>query len=43
MASAAVSTLLEALAGAPTGHGELVFQPELIVRGSTGSGPLISR
>jgi DNA-binding LacI/PurR family transcriptional regulator len=43
MAIAAVNTLLEAFAGTPARHAELVFQPELIVRGSTGSGPKISR
>lgn len=39
MATAAVDTLLEIVAGAPARHQELVFQPELVVRGSTGSGP----
>ncbi|MEV0595808.1 LacI family DNA-binding transcriptional regulator [Nonomuraea cavernae] len=43
MAAAAVDTLLEAVAGAPARHSELVFQPELIVRGSTGSGPRVLR
>lgn len=43
MAAAAVETLVEAINGAPMRHFELVFQPELIVRGSTGSGPLVSR
>ncbi|GLW06614.1 HTH-type transcriptional regulator MalR [Microtetraspora sp. NBRC 13810] len=43
MAAAAVETLLEAVNGAPAKHVELVFQPELVVRGSTGSGPLVSR
>jgi DNA-binding LacI/PurR family transcriptional regulator len=36
MASAAVATLLERRV-------ELIFQPELVVRGSTGSGPLVNR
>ncbi|GGO64412.1 LacI family DNA-binding transcriptional regulator [Nonomuraea cavernae] len=43
MVAAAVDTLLEAVAGAPARHSELVFQPELIVRGSTGSGPRMLR
>ncbi|GAA5069610.1 DNA-binding LacI/PurR family transcriptional regulator [Thermocatellispora tengchongensis] len=43
MVTTAVHTLLEAIAGAPLRHSELVFQPELIVRGSTGSGPKIAR
>ncbi|HLU73294.1 MAG TPA: LacI family DNA-binding transcriptional regulator [Nonomuraea sp.] len=43
MATAAVQTLLEEVAGAPARHVELVFQPELVVRGSTGSGPLVNR
>ncbi|MFC4062431.1 LacI family DNA-binding transcriptional regulator [Planomonospora corallina] len=43
MVTAAVHTLLEAVAGTPAQHSELIFQPELIVRGSTGSGPLILR
>ncbi|MBO3752497.1 LacI family DNA-binding transcriptional regulator [Streptosporangiaceae bacterium NEAU-GS5] len=43
MASAAVETLLESVAGAPAKNMELIFQPELVVRGSTGSGPRVSR
>ncbi|MEU4836531.1 substrate-binding domain-containing protein, partial [Streptosporangium sp. NPDC023615] len=44
MVTAAVHTLLEAVAGtAVQQHSELIFQPELIVRGSTGSGPKILR
>ncbi|GAA5069628.1 DNA-binding LacI/PurR family transcriptional regulator [Thermocatellispora tengchongensis] len=43
MAAAAVETLLEGINGAPAKHVELVFQPELVVRGSTGSGPRVSR
>lgn len=35
MSNAAVHTLLEALAGSPVAHTEFVFQPELVVRGST--------
>ncbi|GLW06619.1 HTH-type transcriptional regulator MalR [Microtetraspora sp. NBRC 13810] len=43
MVAAAVHTLLESIAGAPPRHSELIFQPELIVRGSTGSGPRVAR
>jgi DNA-binding LacI/PurR family transcriptional regulator len=43
MATAAVQTLLEEINGARPRNSELIFQPELIVRGSTGSGPLVSR
>ncbi|MCG5217418.1 LacI family transcriptional regulator [Streptosporangium sp. KLBMP 9127] len=43
MVTAAVHTLLEGVAGAPPRHSELIFQPELIVRGSTGSGPKVIR
>ncbi|MCC5578782.1 LacI family DNA-binding transcriptional regulator [Microtetraspora sp. AC03309] len=43
MATAAVDTLLELIAGAPPRHHELVFRPELIVRRSTGSGPKVIR
>jgi DNA-binding LacI/PurR family transcriptional regulator len=43
MASAAVQTLLEEINGAQAKHVELIFQPELVVRGSTGSGPLVNR
>ncbi|MDF5753887.1 LacI family DNA-binding transcriptional regulator [Spongiactinospora sp. TRM90649] len=43
MAGAAVETLVECVNGAPAKHVELLFQPELVVRGSTGSGPLVSR
>ncbi|MEO3860397.1 LacI family DNA-binding transcriptional regulator [Acrocarpospora sp. B8E8] len=43
MASAAVETLLEVIGGTPAKNLELVFQPELVVRGSTGSGPLVNR
>ncbi|WP_049576839.1 LacI family DNA-binding transcriptional regulator [Nonomuraea sp. SBT364] len=43
MAQAAVQTLLEEVNGAPAKHVELMFQPELVVRGSTGSGPLVNR
>ncbi|MFF0309565.1 LacI family DNA-binding transcriptional regulator [Streptosporangium sp. NPDC004379] len=43
MASAAVATLLEEINGAGGRHTELMFQAELVVRGSTGSGPLVNR
>ncbi|MFB9676466.1 LacI family DNA-binding transcriptional regulator [Streptosporangium vulgare] len=43
MASAAVATLLEEINGVRAEHVELMFQPELVVRRSTGSGPLVSR
>ena len=43
MASAAVATLLEEIKGVRGKHVELMFQPELVVRRSTGSGPLVSR
>ncbi|ADG88594.1 HTH-type transcriptional regulator MalR [Thermobispora bispora] len=43
MAAAAVETLLEEIAGTPARHVELVYRPELVVRGSTGSGPLVNR
>jgi DNA-binding LacI/PurR family transcriptional regulator len=35
MATAAASTLLDGIAGVPTATGEFMFQPELVVRGST--------
>ncbi|MET8053132.1 substrate-binding domain-containing protein, partial [Streptosporangium sp. NPDC005286] len=43
MASAAVATLLEEINGVRAKHVELMFQPELVVRRSTGSGPLVNR
>ncbi|RCG33266.1 LacI family transcriptional regulator [Sphaerisporangium album] len=43
MATAAVQTLLEEINGAAPKNTELIFQPELVVRGSTGSGPRINR
>ncbi|WP_326829888.1 LacI family transcriptional regulator [Streptosporangium sp. NBC_01810] len=43
MASAAVVTLLEEINGVRAKHVELMFQPELVVRRSTGSGPLVNR
>ncbi|GAA4590850.1 LacI family DNA-binding transcriptional regulator [Planotetraspora phitsanulokensis] len=43
MATAAVQTLLDEIGGTPAKHVELVYQPELVVRGSTSSGPLVNR
>jgi len=43
MAQAAVASLLEEINGVPPRNIELVFQCELVVRGSTGSGPLVNR
>ncbi|WP_169946238.1 LacI family DNA-binding transcriptional regulator [Microbispora sp. H11081] len=43
MAAAAVETLLEEIGGTPAKHVELVYRPELVVRGSTSSGPLLNR
>jgi DNA-binding LacI/PurR family transcriptional regulator len=37
MGAAAVNVLLEEIGGNPAQRGEFVFQPELVVRGSTGS------
>ncbi|WP_407703420.1 LacI family DNA-binding transcriptional regulator [Streptomyces triticirhizae] len=39
MASAAVHALLEEINGNPVQHTEFVFQPELVVRGSTAAAP----
>ncbi|MET7638742.1 LacI family DNA-binding transcriptional regulator [Streptomyces sp. NPDC005438] len=39
MGQAAVRALLEEIGGTPTPHGEFVFHPELVVRGSTASAP----
>ncbi|GAA3758624.1 LacI family DNA-binding transcriptional regulator [Streptomyces tremellae] len=39
MGQAAVRTLLEEIAGTPAARGELVFLPELVVRGSTAAAP----
>jgi DNA-binding LacI/PurR family transcriptional regulator len=39
MGQAAVRALLEEVAGTPAPHGEFVFLPELVVRGSTASAP----
>ncbi len=39
MATAAVGALLEAVAGTPVQRTEYVFQPELVVRGSTSQAP----
>ncbi|MFH8613015.1 LacI family DNA-binding transcriptional regulator [Streptomyces sp. NPDC018029] len=43
MGQAAVRALLEEIGGTPAPHGEFVFMPELVVRGSTGSGRLTPR
>lgn len=43
MGAAAVRALLEEVAGGHAPHTEFVFAPELVVRGSTGSGPRVSR
>jgi DNA-binding LacI/PurR family transcriptional regulator len=43
MGVAAVQALLDESDGVPTPGSELMFRPELVVRGSTGSGPKISR
>ncbi|GIG25791.1 LacI family DNA-binding transcriptional regulator [Cellulomonas denverensis] len=40
MGRAAVAALMSEIAGTPTSRNELLFHPELIVRGSTGSAPL---
>jgi LacI family transcriptional regulator, repressor for deo operon, udp, cdd, tsx, nupC, and nupG len=39
MGQAAVRALLEEIGGTPAPHSEFVFMPELVVRGSTDSGP----
>ena len=39
MGQAAVRALLEEIGGTPAPHSEFVFMPELVVRGSTASGP----
>ncbi|PLW71873.1 LacI family DNA-binding transcriptional regulator [Streptomyces sp. SCUT-3] len=39
MGQAAVRALLEEVGGTPAPHSEFVFMPELVVRGSTASGP----
>ena len=41
MGEAAVRALLDELHGAPIPHGDLLFHPELVVRGSTGPGPAV--
>ncbi|MBB4915515.1 LacI family DNA-binding transcriptional regulator [Streptosporangium saharense] len=43
MAAAAVAALIEEINGSRGRNVELVFQPELVVRRSTGSGPLVNR
>lgn len=42
MGHAAVSALMAEIAGTPTSRAELLFHPELIVRGSTSSAPSIT-
>ena len=42
MGEAAVSALLDELRGIPLPHGDLLFRPELVVRGSTGPPPALS-
>ncbi len=39
LGEAAVSALTAAIEGAPIPHHEYLFQPELVVRGSTGPAP----
>jgi LacI family repressor for deo operon, udp, cdd, tsx, nupC, and nupG len=41
MGEAAVRALLDELKGVPIPHGDLLFHPELVVRGSTGPGPAL--
>ena len=41
MGAAAVNVLLEEIGGNPAQRGEFVFQPELVVRGSTGARPAV--
>lgn len=41
MGQAAVRALLEEIGGTPAPHSEFVFLPELVVRGSTASGPKV--
>ncbi|UCM87489.1 LacI family DNA-binding transcriptional regulator [Streptomyces marincola] len=43
MGQAAVRALLEAIGGTPAPHSEFVFMPELVVRGSTATAPVIQR
>jgi len=40
MGAAAVNVLLEEISGNPAQRGEFVFQPELVVRGSTAAAPV---
>jgi DNA-binding LacI/PurR family transcriptional regulator len=39
MSAAAVEALVDEIAGAPVSRAELIFSPELVVRGSTGPAP----
>ncbi|WP_431781857.1 LacI family DNA-binding transcriptional regulator [Streptomyces chumphonensis] len=43
MGQAAVRALLEEIGGTPAPHGEFVFLPELVVRGSTAAAPATAR
>ncbi|MBW1596499.1 LacI family DNA-binding transcriptional regulator [Streptomyces sp. JJ38] len=43
MGQAAVRALLEEIGGTPAPHGEFVFLPELVVRGSTAAAPAAAR
>ncbi len=43
MGQAAVRALLEEIGGTPAPHSEFVFMPELVVRGSTATAPVIQR
>ncbi|NEB79857.1 LacI family transcriptional regulator [Streptomyces sp. SID14478] len=42
MGQAAVRAVLEEIGGTPAPHTEFVFMPELVVRGSTASGPAVT-
>jgi alanine racemase len=42
MSQSAVQTLVDAITGHETSHGEFLFAGELVVRGSTGPGPRVS-
>ena len=42
MGEAAVSAILAELRGVPIPHGDLLFHPDLVVRGSTGPAPVLS-
>jgi DNA-binding LacI/PurR family transcriptional regulator len=42
MGNAAVELLVKEIAGVRVTHGELLFEPELVVRGSTGPAPSVT-